>query len=194
MPKRVREILPILRQLGASVEAPTGGGSHYKVRGPGQTRPFILPCGNGENTELGDEYPSRPALARRRELVAAARALPHAVPRGAGGTTVAAADGGPGVSRSPAGSPAGAPERGDPGTPRPESPPSARWKSRQIGPLRRSQHASQAECRRFESVSPLRKSGRKVMFCGLPSRSIPGEIPGQPIAVALRLAPVPRAR
>lgn len=54
MPARLSAIKQALVLVGASLEPPKGGGSHWKASGPGWSYP--IPAHNGEKTEIGDAY------------------------------------------------------------------------------------------------------------------------------------------
>lgn len=52
MPRRLRDILRVLRARGFTLEH---GSKHFKVRGL-DGRMYTIPAGNGEKTEIGNEY------------------------------------------------------------------------------------------------------------------------------------------
>jgi hypothetical protein len=52
MPRRLRDVLPVLRSHGCTCDH---GTKHYKITRPGM-RPYTIPAHNGEKTEVSDEY------------------------------------------------------------------------------------------------------------------------------------------
>ncbi len=54
MPARLRDLIRAAAALGVTVERPRSG-SHWKARRDG-FRPYPIPAGNAERTEIGDQY------------------------------------------------------------------------------------------------------------------------------------------